>query len=328
LFEPSRFLNPKRHLPDYFKGDPHMSGIHDRQERCLYFGTAIVALLVFSLGSYSASADDAEIGKLLRSKGAEITESKGVVTAITIQDGSKLTDDDFRKITRLTHLRSISLSNGLNDARLSELTVLVNLEYLQTNLAQITDDGVKSLARLKNLRNLKFFHPGKSFSGAGLVHLAEMPNLERLTVAGSLAFNDEGMAAVAKLTKLKEFRTWHAGPTNEGVKKLKELKNLKSLYLGQRLTYKPPACPTDETIAILVELKSLESLQLDEARLSFAALQQLKQLSALKKLTLGGIDISKAEVERLRAELPLVKIDWSEPTETYQKRIRSLFGSR
>ena len=92
---------------------------------------------------------------------------------------------------------------------------------------------------------------------------------------------------------MTEFRTWHAGRTEEGVKKLKALKNLKSLYLGQRLTYKPPACPTDETIAILAEMKSLESLQLDEARLTYGALQQLKQLPALKKLTLGGIDIPK-----------------------------------
>src|SRR6185437_7054112 len=103
----------------------------------------------------------------------------------------------------------------------------------------------------------------------------------------------DGLAAVAKLTGLKEFRTWHAGGTDEGVKKLKALTNLKSLFLGQRLTYKQPACPTDKTIGILVEMKSLESLQLDEARLTFAALRQLKQLPALKKLTLGGIDISR-----------------------------------
>ena len=75
------------------------------------------------------------------------------------------------------------------------------------------------MARLKNLKNLKFFHPGKAFSGAGLAHLAGMPNLERLTVAGSLAFNDDGMAAVAQLTGLKEFRTWHAGGDERGRQK-------------------------------------------------------------------------------------------------------------
>ena len=116
--------------------------------------------------------------------------------------------------------------------------------------------------------------------------------------------------------------------TNEGVKKLKELKNLKSLYLGQRLTYKLPACPNDETIAILSKFKSLESLQLDEARLTFRALQQLKQLPALKKLTLGGIDIAKEDVERLKQELPLAKVEWTAPNEAYQKRIRALFGGK
>ena len=158
------------------------------------------------------------------------------------------------------------------------------------------------------------------------IHVRRLPHLERLTVAGSLAFNDEGMAAVARLTRLQEFRTWHAGATQEGVKKLKSLTNLKSLYLGQRLTYTPLACPNDDTLAIVAEMKSLESLQLDEARLSFAALQRLRQLPALKKLTLGGIDIPPADVERLKKELPTVKIEWTEPSEVYRKRIRALFG--
>jgi hypothetical protein len=289
---------------------------------------SVLALVVMTVCSGSAGADDAEIVKGLKDKGAEVKESRGVVTGLTVQDGSRLTDDDFRQLTRLSRLKMLSLSNCLNDERVALLANLAELEYLQTNLAQITDDGIKPLARLKSLQNLKFFHPGKSFSGSGLAHLAELPNLQSLTVAGSLAFNDNGMAAVARLTGLKEFRTWHAGGTDEGVRKLKELKNLKSLYLGQRLTYKPPACPTDATVAILADMQSLESLQLDEARLTFAALQQLKRLPALKKLTLGGIDLPQGEVEKLRRELPHVKVEWTVPSEVYQKRIRALFGSR
>jgi hypothetical protein len=283
-------------------------------------------LLLIVASSSPVHADDAEIGKMLKEKGAKVVEKKGFVAALTISDGAKLSDEDFRQIGRLVHLQSLDLNNGLTDERLAQLADLAELEYLQTNVAQVSDDGLKPLARLKNLRNLKFFHPGKAFSGVGLAHLAGLPHLERLTVAGSLAFNDDGMAAVARLTRLQEFRLWHAGPTQEGVKKLKELKNLKSLYLGQRLTYKPPACPTDDTVAILAEIKSLESLQLDETRLTFAALQRLKQLPALKKLTLGGVDIPKADVERLKKELPSATIEWTEPNETYQKRIRALFG--
>ena len=271
-------------------------------------------------------ADDAETGKLLKDAGAKVVESKGFLTSVDLADSSKLAAADFLRLTNLDHLKSLSLSGGLDDARIAQLATLPNLDTLQTNLAQITDDGVKPLARLKTLRNLKFFHPGKSFTGTGLTHLATMPNLERLTVAGSFEWGDVGMAAVAELAGVKELRTWHAGSTNEGVKKLKGMKNLTSLHLGQRLTYKQPACPNDETIAILAEMTPLESLILEEARLSLPALQQLKRLPALKKLTLAGIDIPKADVDRLKTELPAVKIEWTEPSEQYRKRIGALFG--
>jgi hypothetical protein len=287
----------------------------------------VAALLLFALASCPVQADDAEIVKLLKEKGVMVTESKGTVTAVTVSDGAKLTDADFKQLAQLVHLKTLDLNNCLNNERLALLTNLAELENLQTNVAQVTDEGLKPLAQLKSLRNVKFFHPGKSFSGAGLAYLADLPRLQQLTVAGSFEFNDEGMAAVARLTNLQEFRTWHVGVTQEGVKKLKELKNLKSLNLGQRLTYKPPACPTDETLAIVAELKSLEMLQLGEARLTLTALQQLKQLPALKKLTLDGIDIPKADVEHLRKDLPAVKIDWTEPNEAYKKRIQALFGN-
>src|SRR5437773_2603067 len=80
----------------------------------------ILALLAITYFSGSVGAHDAEIVKLLKAKGAEATESKGIVTAISVSDGSKLTDDDFRELTRLTHLRMLSLSNCLNDQRLSQ----------------------------------------------------------------------------------------------------------------------------------------------------------------------------------------------------------------
>jgi hypothetical protein len=283
------------------------------------------ALILASL--VPARADDTELARLLKEKGVTLKETNGVVTGASVADGGKLTDADFGQLGKLSRLKTLDVNKGLNDDRLALLAGLAELEYFQSNLAQVTDAGLKPLAGLKGLRNLKFFHPGPAFSGAGLAHLAELPNLERLTVAGSLAFNDEGMAAVAKLAKLQDFRTWHAGVTDAGVKHLKELKNLKSLNLGQRLAYKPPVCPSDMTLALVAELKSLEVLQLSEARLTLAALRQLKQLPALKQLTLDGIDISKADVVRLKEDLPAAQIDWTEPNETYRKRIVALFGA-
>lgn len=288
---------------------------------------SIPVLLTLLLGSAAARADDAEIARLLREKGVKVTETKGAVTSVDAGDCSKWTEEDFKQIAQLAHLKMLSFGPGLGDASLPLLSGLPELEYLSTNLSLITDDGMKGFAGFKSLKSLKFFHPCKAFSGAGLAQLAELPNFERLTVAGSLAFNDEGMAAVGKLTRLKEFRSWHAGQTLEGVKKLKDLPNLQQLTLGQRLAYKPPTTLSDETLAVLAEFKSLESLQLEEARLKREALLQLKKLPGLKKLILEGIDLPEADVERLREDLPKVEIKWTKPSEIYMKRIQALFGT-
>jgi hypothetical protein len=270
-------------------------------------------------------AQEADAVRALREKGAKVIESKGVAGNVEAGDVSRWSDEEFRVLGRLPGLKTLSFSAGLTDASLALLSGLPALESLQSNLGTYTDDGMRSLAPLRTLKILKLFHPPKTFTGTGLAHLAELPELERLTVAGSLQFGDEGMAAVAKLTRLKEFRTWHAGQTIEGVKALKEVKGLKSLTLGQRLAYKPPCTVSDEAMAVLAELGSLESLQLEEARLSFDALKELKRLPNLKTLTLQGIELPEADLERLRAEMPGAKVQWSKPTEAYQKRIAALF---
>ena len=270
---------------------------------------------------------DADAAKALSALGAKVTEAKGVVVSVDVTDSSKWTEDEFRKLGGLAHLKTLSMGPGLTDATLPLLAGLAELETFQTNLAELSDDGVKGFLALKKLRTLKFFHPAKTFTGAGLSRLADLPELSSLTVAGSLAFGDEGMAAVAKLPHLKEFRTWHAGSTLEGMKKIAALKDLKSLTLGQRLAYAPPTSLSDETIPVLLEMKSLETLQLSEARLKPDVLLELKQLPGLKKLTLEGIDLPAADAERLKTGLPNVDVKWTAPNETYLKRIRALFGS-
>jgi hypothetical protein len=282
--------------------------------------------LLLGLCAYAARGDDAEIEKQLAAKGAMFGKTKDVITRVQIADCSAWNEADFQKLTQLTHLQDLDFSSGLTDQQVTLICTLPDVASIQTNKAQVTDDGVKTFAKFGKLRVLKFFHPHKAFTGVGLAQLADMPGLKSLTVAGSDSFADAGMAAVGKLRQLEEFRCWHAGNTPAGVAKLKELAGLKRINLGQRLAYKPPAAVSDETIATLVEMKSLESLQLSEARLKLAALVELKHLPHLKILTLDGIDMPESDVEQLKKELPMVQIKWTRPTEAYVKRIKAMFG--
>lgn len=262
--------------------------------------------------------------------GAQMTHAGGVITKLSFKDCSKLGDAEFRMIGQLRELKSLTLygqCKGLTDETLPHLAGLVNLEELGTDGIQVTDAGLAKLAALANLKSLSFFHPSfgmKGFDGSGYAALKALPKLERLTIAGT-PFNDKGMAAVAEIKQLRDFRTWHTyqGPTgNESLTKLPELK---SLWLGQRLRRYDGGSNAlsldDSTFDVLTKLKGLETLTLDEARLSLAALTRLKELPRLKKLELRRIDIPTADVETLKTALPSVSITWTALTDDERQKL-------
>ena len=134
------------------------------------------------------------------------------------------------------------------------------------------------------------------------------------------------MAQAAQLSHLENFRTWHTGVSLEGVKALTSLKNLKSITLGQRLAYTPPTTLSDDAVAVLAGIPSLEEIIFQEARLSLPALEKLKALPNLKRLTMNDIDTPESDIAKLKAEMPKVTIVWTAPSGNAIKRINSLFG--
>ncbi len=262
----------------------------------------------------------------LKAAGGTVTETAGAITKLQFKDCSKLGEADFARIGRLKSLKSLTLYGkcaGLTDTTLPLLSGLTSLEEFSTEGIQVSDEGLNNLAAFTNLKSAAFFHISlgmKSFTGVGFAHLKGLAQFERLTVAGT-PFNDEGMAAVSQITNLKEFRTWHTFQTPAGTAALQKLPNLRSLRFGQRLRQydgKPhPLTIDDEAIGTLAKISSLETLFLDEARLSLAGLEKLKALPKLKELTLEKIIIAPADIEKLKATLPTVKITYKpvEPSE-------------
>jgi hypothetical protein len=271
-------------------------------------------------------AADTSIVEELTAKGATLTDSHGTITGFDLADLSKWSESDFGKIAELKGLQKLSFGKGLSDGELSRLTQLTEVTSFTTNGAELDDDGVRQLARFKKLQVLTFFHPGKGFTGIGLADLSALADLESLTVAGTSVFGNEGMASIARLSHLKSLRVFHCNADSQGVALLKDLDELHAVTLGQRLSYMTPTMVADDTIGLLLSFKSLESISLSEARISVAALVQLKQLPRLTRLTLDDIDLPEADVDKLRRELPGVQIRWTAPSAQAAKRIKSLFG--
>jgi hypothetical protein len=278
-------------------------------------------LLLLALVTCCPGADAAG----LAAKGFKITEKNGVVTGL---NGSTkgFTADDFRAIASITTLTQLSLDGGeVDDGNLRLLAGLTGLQTLSFNSSGFSDDGCQVLAGLTKLRSLALFHPSRSnaaFTGAGLVHLAGLPELENLTLAGANV-GDAALAAIATLPRLKGLRLWHNIETAEGLKALSGMASLRRLTLGQRLAGRPPrpASLSDAALPGIARITGLEELTLQEARLSGEALLKLKELPNLRKLTVSQVDTPAADIAKLKAALPTVAIEWKPLTEEQAKTL-------
>ncbi len=268
-------------------------------------------LCVLFLSAASTFAADIES---LQKIGAQVTQTGGVVTQVQVKCDA-FTEADFKTLGSCTTIKDLTISGKtITDDTLALLTGLTELERLSSDGIQLTDDGWKHFAKFQKLKSLAFFHPAfrsEKFTGSGLAYLKTLPNLERLTFAGSTA-GDAAMEAIGQLTQLKEFRTWHTAQTKAGNAPLARLP-LTSLRIGQRLPSwgkDSPVSFDESTMTVIAQIKTLESLELTEARLSARIIPQLKSLPKLAKLKIQTVDISAADVDAIKAALPECKVDF------------------
>lgn len=287
--------------------------------------TALLLVLLSLLPATVALAA-APTAEELEKLGAKVTQRQGVIAELTV-DGKDFTPEQFTLVGQCAGLKKLSLSGkALTDQTLPLLAGLKELEELSTNDSQLTDDGYRQFAQFPGLRALALWHPSgavKSFTGAGLAHLKALPKLERLTFAGARA-GDAAFEAVGQITQLREFHTWHTAVTPAGNPHLLSLTNLRVLRIGQRLPHGASSPPSldGQAIAVFAKLPALERLELMEAVLSAGDLAPLKDAKALKTLKIQQTDVPADEVEKLRAALPSVKVEFTPLTDEQREMLR------
>lgn len=287
-------------------------------------GSLLFALLFAVI---SAQADEAATAVLLEGLGGKVVRADGAVTEIEFRDSSDLGAAEWEAIGGLAGLKKIIVygkAGGLNDATVSQLLRLKNLQSFSADGAQLSDAGLRVMAGCTSLRSVSFFHLSfrmEGFTGEGFAAWSALPNLEKLTVAG-MSMGDVGFAAIAKITTLKELRTWHTYQTEAGNSHIATLPNLSTLMLGQRLPGQGrPLSLSDDSLGTIATIKSLTFLEIGESRFSLEALRRLGSLPHLEKLKITKTEISAAEIESLRADLPKVQIEFLPLTDEQRKQL-------
>lgn len=268
---------------------------------------------------HSAPPTTEQLKAQLEKLGATVTLTNGVITQVSVK-AADFTPDDFKLLGQCTGLKKLSIrGKTLNDANLPLLAGLAELEELSTDQTALTDDGYKHFSQFPKLKHLALFHPSwamADFTGSGLAYLKALPNLQRLTFAGSTA-GDAAMEAIGQLTQLRDFSTWHTAQTQAGNQHLKKLTNLTALRFGQRLPRGKDHAPSfdAQTIALFAEMPSLEKLTLFEVKLTAGDFAPLKKLPNLKTLAIQGTEITDADVAKVRELLPHIKLDFKPITD-------------
>ncbi len=147
------------------------------------------------------------------------------------------------ELSKLTHLRTLSISSNFSDAELSRLPSLPNIVELfiaptshiddptrfDNSTFEMTDEGLKHFSSMTNLAELNISNTG--LDGSGLRFLKEFDKLERFTLAGNPIEDIAVPHIVQNFPRLEVFDFDETKLTEEGWILLAELPLLENVSL-------------------------------------------------------------------------------------------------
>lgn len=163
----------------------------------------------------------------------------------------------------------------------------------------ITDKDLAALTADLDLRILNL--DGTEITDAGLKYVARVTSLEHLSLTNTGVTN-AGLAELKTLTNLNYLRLDNLPITGAGLAHLKTLPQLRELSL-----YKTAV--RDADLAPLEQMYSLEIISLDDTSITNAGLRHLAGLINLKKVKVWNTKVNSAGIEELRKSLPQVNRD-------------------
>jgi len=238
-------------------------------------------------------------------------------TSVSLKTAS-FEDHDLQRLAKLKTLVIIRLeSASISDTGLQYLRDMQNLEQVYLDQTKITDEGIQYLRGLQNLRVLSL--PQTKITGEGLGSLKDLPKLmsidvngaaitnsgmkaigdlkqlTSLNIAGNSQIDDTGFGYIEGLTKLEGLFAYHLYRiTDEGLKHLKGMRNLKDLRVGSHGI-------TDKGMEQLAGFEKLSNLTVDNSKITDSGLKNLKDLKNLNALGLRNTPITDVGLKHLES---------------------------
>jgi hypothetical protein len=132
-------------------------------------------------------------------------------------------------LRHFTNLRALDITwTGVEDEGMKSLAAMKNLRKLWANEIRITDKGLEPLANLGELEELHL--RGVPVTDRGIRHIAHLAKLKKLDLLSS-DVTDAALEQLAAIKGLEYLNLYRTRVSNAGLEKLKKLPNLREVDL-------------------------------------------------------------------------------------------------
>jgi Leucine-rich repeat (LRR) protein len=204
-----------------------------------------------------------------------------------------ITDEGVRCLAGLTNLRELWVGAGSNSPLTGQSLIAVsamrNLEALTIGGKGFTDEGMKTIARLKKLKRL-CISTAPNVTDAGLAAIGTLSNLETLNWTFETTVSMAGLNQLNGLKKLKRisFNQVRKGNATLDLSGMESLENITLSLSRNGRTNEYIDAFTKEDWACFAHLKKLETMQISGKGVGDASLAYLKDLPDLIYLNVFG----------------------------------------
>jgi hypothetical protein len=224
--------------------------------------------------------------------------------ALDLRGNMEAGDMTLGVAARLPQLRALKhRSSVVTDEGLAELATSPALESLLAQDFAITNASGGHLAALAKLRSLEIFRC-QGFGGAGVLALAPLKKLARLTLRDLPEVDDAALAVAADLPALERLSLHElASVGDDGLRHLASARGLKVLDI-----WSIPQM-TDASVQVIASLANLEELSIRDTGVTERSLPALAAMLGLVSLTFDNGPVSPAVFEQVRAAKAWKKLD-------------------
>ena len=227
---------------------------------------------------------------------------------------SSVAASDLTALKNAKNLGFLNLDNTAADDEVLRVLPSEKLHYLLLNRTRVSDRGVETLARCRNVVGL--YLSGTRVGDAGVSHLGGLEKLENLDLTstnvgnsgmralgtdlglvklslGDTRVSDEGVKQLERLVQLTQLDLSGTRITDAGIGSLKAMSKLLSLNISRTFA------GGDATVAVLRNFPSLDALEASGTKLDDRGLRTISGLQGLCTLDVSNTAIGDTGVKLL-----------------------------